>query len=128
MFKIMKYLFVINLYKRAKKQFVILVFSLATIILSSLILSDVMTVASGLSLYLLIALKWIIILSLMFLMVLSILKILELALPVPINTKQTNVIEVHNEAVNRKKEIILNKGRIFTESDMILQKYTRDAK
>ena len=128
MFKILKYFFVISLYKKAKKQFVILAISLITILLSSLIISDVMTVVSGLNLYFLIVLKWMIILSMILFIALTLLKIMELATPIPIIKKHKKEITVDNEAVNRKKETTLKKDRLFTESEMILQKYAKGTK
>ena len=128
MFKILKYFFVISLYKKAKKQFVILAISLITILLSSLIISDVMTVASGLYLYVLIVVKWMIILSMTLLIALTLLKIMELATPIPIIIKNTKQITAANEAANGKKETTLKKDRLFTESEMILQKYAKGAK
>ena len=128
MFKILKYFFVISLYKKAKKQFVILAISLITILLSSLIISDVMMVVSGLNLYILIVIKWMIILSMLVLIGLKLLKIIELAMPAPLTVKQTKYIAVADEAVNRKKEITLKKDRLFTESEQIIQKYIRGAR
>ena len=127
MFQMLKYFFVISLYKKAKKQFVILAISLITILLSSLIISDVMTVVSGLNLYVLIVLKWMIILSMIVLIALTLLKIMELATPIPIIKKHKKEITVDSEAVNRKKETTLKKDRLFTESEMILQKYAKGA-
>ena len=128
MFKILKYFFVISLYKKAKKQFVILAISLITILLSSLIISDVMTVVSGLNLYVLIVLKWCINLSMIFLIALMLLKIINLATPAPVIIKPNKEVTVTKEAVNRKKETTLKKDRLFTESEMILQKYAKGTK
>ena len=127
MFKILKYFFVISLYKKAKKQFVILAISLITILLSSLIISDVMTVVSGLNLYVLIVLKWCINLSMILLLALTLLKIIKLAMPAPIIIKPKKEVTVAKEAVNSKKETTLKKDRLFTESEMILQKYAKGA-
>lgn len=127
MFQILKYFFVINLYKKAKKQFAILVILLITILLSGLIISDVMTVVSGPKLYVLIGLKWMIVLLMILFIVLTLLKIIELASPATI-IKHTKEFSADHEAVNRKKEITLNKERLLTESEMIIQKYTKGTK
>ena len=128
MFKILKYFFVISLYKKAKKQFVILAISLITILLSGLMISDVMTVVSGLDLYILIVLKWCIILSMILLIALTLLKIIKLATPAPIIKKLIKEVTVAKEAGNSKKETTLKKDRLFTESEMILHKYEKGSK
>jgi len=128
MFKILKYFFVISLYKKAKKQFLILAISLITILLSSLIISDVMAVASDLNLYFLIVLKWVIILTMIVFIALALLTIMKRATLTPRIIKNTKNITVDNETVNSKKEITLKKDRLFTESEQILQKYTRGSK
>ena len=128
MFKILKYFFVISLYKKAKKQFLILAISLITILLSSLIISDVMAVASDLNLYFLIVLKWVIILTMIVFIALALLTIMKRATLTPRIIKNTKNITVDNETVNSKKEITLKKDRLFTESEQILQKYTRGTK
>ena len=130
MFKILKYYFVITIYKKAKKQFLILAISLIIMILSGLIINDVMTVASDLNLYFLIVLKWIIIFLMMIYITFNFIKILKLAMPEtnPIIMKYKNIITLNNEPVNIKKETILKKDKLFTESDNILHKYIRDKK
>lgn len=128
MFKMLKYFFVISLYKKAKNQFVILVISLITILLSSLIISDVMTFASGLNPYVLIVLKWCINLSMILLIALTLLKIIKLATPTPIIIKPKKQVRMAKRAANKKKETTLKQDKLFTESEMILQKYAKCTK
>jgi len=128
MFKILKYFFVISLYKKTKKQFLILAISLITILLSSLIISDFIAVSSDLNLYFLIVLKWAIILTMIVFIALALLKIMKRATLTPGIIKHTKYIAVDDETVNSKKEITLKKDRLFTESEQILQKYTRGTK
>ena len=87
-----------------------------------------MTVVSGLNLYVLIALKWMIILSMILLIALTLLKIIKLATPAPIIKKPKKEVTVVKEAVNIKKETTLKKDRLFTESEQIYQKYTKGTK
>jgi hypothetical protein len=122
MFRALKYIFVISLYKKTKKQFVILAISVTAILVSSLMISDIMTTISGKYIYLLILLKWMIILSMILLIILSLLKIMKVLMSNPI-IKLTKKIKTNNNIVNKKQEMILKKVNLLTESEMIINKY-----
>lgn len=124
MFKVLKYLFLANLYNRAKKSFITLLISIISLVVLSLMMNDAINVATGMSVYLLLLLKWIIILSLLGLIGYNILKIIN-SVMTPFNTEketQTN----DEEVVDTKKNRILSKDKLYTKSDLILQKYTKD--
>ena len=123
MFKVLKYLMFANLYSRAKKSFLILFGSIILIILISLIINDAVSVASGISIFILLIIKWVSILSLMALIGFSILKIINIA-TAPF--KSEKVVTITDAAVDSKKDRILNKEKLFTKSDLILQKYMKD--
>ena len=120
MFKTLKYLLLANLYKRAKKNFLILFGSIIFLILISLIMSDAISVASGFTLYILIIVKWVIVLFLIGSIGLSLIKIVNAATSSFVSEdKKRTVVDV-------KKDRILNKERLFTKSDSILQKHMKD--
>ena len=124
MFKVLKYLMFANLYNRAKKSFFILFGSIISIILISLIINDAVSVASGISIFILLIIKWISILSFMALIGFTILKIINIA-TTPFTSEKV-VSNTDETVVNSKKDRILNKEKLFTKSDSILQKYMKD--
>ena len=128
MFKAFKYLLLANLYKKAKKSFVMLFVYLVSLMLVSLIINDLMSVSTGVIIYILLLIKWIIILSLLSLICLSILKIFNVATN-PFETNKQDEFTKDDEAQvsqDIKKERILSKEKLFTRSDLILQKYMKD--
>ena len=124
MFKVLKYLMFANLYNRAKKSFFILFGSIISIILISLIINDAVSVANGISVYILLIIKWVSILSLMALIGFTILKIINIA-TTPFTSEKV-VSSTDETVVDRKKDLILNKEKLFTKRDLILQKYIKD--
>jgi len=124
MFKAFKYLLLAKLYKRAKKSFVILFASLVSLFIVSLIINDLLSIATGMSVYILLTVKWVIILGLLALIFYSFIKILNIALTpfedvtIPVFKKE----EKHDD----KKEYILSKEKLHTKSDLIMQKYMKD--
>lgn len=120
MFKALKYLLLANLYKRTKKNFLIFFGSIVSLILISLIMNDAVSVASGMTLYILIIMKWTVILFLIQLIGLNLLRIINVATtPFAAESKKTSSVDI-------KKEWILNKEQLFTKSDSILQKYMKE--
>jgi len=117
MFKTLKYLLFVTLYKKAKKSFTMLFIYIVVLILGSLILTDMMNIASGSSVYIFLLIKWSFVLVLMSLIVFSIFKILNVA---------TNPFEKTKEKPNDKKSRIISKEELFTKSDLIIQKYMKD--
>lgn len=119
MFKVFKYLFLVTLYKKAKKSFVMLAMYVVLLILLSLILNDLISVATGLTVYVLLLVKWVLILLLLILIAFTLVKIFSVA---------TNPLKKREEEreVNTKKERILAKEKLSTKSDLILQKYMKE--
>ena len=126
MFKVLKYLLLANLYNRAKKSFFILFGSLISLLLTSLILNDAVSVASGISIYILLLVKWIIILSLLGLIGFSILKIINVATS-PFTTEEKSQDANETIIVDVKKARVLNKEKLLSKSDLIMQKYMKDS-
>ena len=125
MFKAIKYLFMANLYSKAKKNFLILFGSVLGLTLVSLIISDAISVASGMSIYVLLIVKWIFILVFIIMIGYSILKILHIAIN-PLGVENKNTKKTKEEVLDEKKQYILEKEKIFTKSDLIIQKYMKD--
>jgi len=123
MFKAIKYLLLANLYSRAKRSFLALIIAIVSLILITFIMGDFISVASGMPLYSLIIAKWLIVLALMGFIAFSILKIINIA-TAPF-TKETKAKAVNTSKVDTKKERILNKEKLFTRSDSILEKYIK---
>ncbi|MDF1884130.1 hypothetical protein JHD49_09280 [Sulfurimonas sp. SAG-AH-194-C21] len=123
MYRVLKYVFMANTYKRAKSSFITLFLSFMGLVLSVWIISDFMSVSSGVMVYVLLLLKWVMILSLISLMGYSILKIINVASN-PFATKDKPVVvqDVY------KKEYILNKAVLRSKSDLIVEKYLKDLK
>ncbi len=127
MFKTLKYLFLARVYKRAKKSFILLSGSLISLLLVSLILNDAISVAGGISVYVLLVVKWAVILSLLVLAGYSALKIVNIAFSPFGEDKKTSVAALGMQTEkDGKKEYILNKEILLTKSDQILEKYMKD--
>ena len=127
MFKTLKYLFLASLYKKAKKSFVMLFTCIVSLILFSLIMNDVINITTSEIIYMLLPLKWIVILFLFSLIAFSVLKIFNIAA----NPFESKLIDKETENIkqtlnNTKKERILAKEKLFTQSDLILQKYMKN--
>lgn len=127
MFKTFKYLLLASLYKKAKKSFMILFVYVVSLILISFIINDLMSISTGVSVYVLLLIKWASILSLLSLIGFSILKILNIATN-PFESKENEVTKKDKSKVSTdtKKERILAKEKLFTASDIIVQKYMKD--
>ena len=127
MFKAFKYLLLASLYKKAKKSFVMLFVYLVSLMLISFIINDLMSVSTGVAVYILLLIKWVSILSLLSLIGFSILKIFNIATN-PFESKEDEVTKSNKEEVftDTKKDRILAKEKLFTQSDLIMQKYMKD--
>ena len=127
MFKTFKYLLLASLYKKAKKSFMILFVYVVSLILISFIINDLMSISTGVTVYILLLIKWASILSLLSLIGFSILKILNIATN-PFESKENEVTKNDKSKVSTdtKKERILAKEKLFTTSDIIVQKYMKD--
>ena len=127
MFKTFKYLLLASLYKKAKKSFMMLIVYVVSLILISFIINDLMSISTGVTVYILLLIKWASILSLLSLIGFSILKILNIATN-PFESKENEVTKNDKSKVSTdtKKERILAKEKLFTTSDIIVQKYMKD--
>lgn len=119
MFKVFKYLLLVKLYQKAKKSFVMLFVYIVSLVLLSFMMDDIISISSDSLGYILVLIKWILNLLLLVLIASSILKIYTLASS-PFEQKEKKV------TVDTKKDRILAKEKLFTQSDLIMQKYTKD--
>ena len=122
MFKILKYLFVANVYKKVKKELIIFTISLFLLLLSSAILNDIITVTTGVNLYALIVVKWVVVLLLFAYIFFIFVKIVNVITSNPFKKKKLRTT-TPNEVVYSKREYILNKDVLLTQTNIILQKY-----
>jgi len=127
MLKAFKYLLLASLYKKAKKSFVMLFVYLVALMLISFIINDLMSISTGVAVYILLLIKWVLILSLLSLIGFSILKIFNIATN-PFESKEDEVTKSNKEKLftDTKKDRILAKEKLFTQSDLIMQKYIKD--
>ena len=121
MFKVFRYLFLVTLYKKAKKSFIILFLSIVTLPLISFMINDFINISKSSDLYMLIVLKWAIIISLIFLILYNIIKIINITIN-PFKDEQTSLKEKKQEF---EKTYILEKKKLFTKSDNIINKYIK---
>lgn len=127
MFKALKYFLLATLYKKAKKSFMMLFIYVTSLILISFILNDLISISSGITIYILLLIKWLSILLLLGLVGFSILKILNIATnPFEKHEKEVMDTDKTKAPVNNKKNRILEKDQLFTTSDLIMQKYMKD--
>ncbi len=123
MFRVFKYIFAASLYKKAKKHFIWLFMFIASLILFSFMIGDLISVATGFSVYALLLVKWITIPTLLALILFRVLRIVNIASN-PFESVEK--IEKKSVVVDEKKEKILAKERLYTQSDLIMQKYMKD--
>lgn len=88
------------------------------LILLSLMFSDFISIASGVSLYVLIFVKWVSVVLLLILIAITLAKIFSLATTIFEKSEDMKELDV-------KKEKILSKEKLSTKSDLILQKYMK---
>ena len=123
MLKMFKYLFLANLFKKAKKNIVIAASMLLLLMISTFLMNDLLAVASGSDKYLFLLIKWVLILLFIAITVYNLLKVF--------NTATESVgIKPKSEAVvvtDAKKERILAKEHLQTKSDRIMKKYMKKA-
>jgi len=118
MFKLFKYLLLASLYKKAKTNFVILSVCFVMLILSWLMLDDLIPHLAGMNVFIFLTIKWVSIILLLGVMWFNILHIFNIATN-PLNSQE-------DEVTKTKKNKILTKDKLFTKSDLIMQKYTKD--
>lgn len=126
MFKAFKYLFLVSLYKKAKYSFKMLLVDVVLLILINLIINDLLSISTGMTVYILLLVKWAVILVLLGLIGLNILKILNIATN-PFEKIEDESASDSKEELSKdaKKNQILAKEELFTKSDLIIQKYMK---
>jgi hypothetical protein len=118
MFKLLKSIFIFNIIKKAKKYILFILSCLLIMIVFNFILDDIINIVDN-QLYILIF-KWIINIFLITIVILNIKKILSL-----------NYIELQNDTFNYnddfelKKDNIMNKTKLTSKSDLIINKYKK---
>ena len=122
MFKALKYIFLANLYKRAKTSIIIFFSSFVGMVVFSFIINDIISVSHGVGLYVLLGVKWLVLLALLGLMLYSFLKVLNLASS-PFENEKKGLVVISHAKADDKKEYILAKDKLYTKSEQILQKY-----
>ena len=123
MFKVFKYLFLANLYKRAKKSIFTLVGFFIILLFFTFIINDLLAVVNGVNIYILLSLKWIVIFLLFTLIARSFLKIMDMATTLS-NNDNTPTNRVKSQ--DNKREYILTKEKLFSKEDTILEKYMKN--
>ena len=124
MFKVVKYLFLANLYKRAKRKIILFAGLSLFFILFSFMINDLISISTGISIEILFLVKWVSILSLIIFMMHTLLQIINIA-TTPFKEDDVKVQPLATKR-DTKKEHILNKDRLYTKSDLILQKYMKE--
>ena len=110
-----------GLYKKAKRYFYTLLALVITLVLINLILSDAIDVSTNVTVYLLLIVKWIANLSILGVLAFNILKIINIATN-PFSKNKTGI----TKPLVKKKNRILNKEIILTQSDLIMKKYMKE--
>ena len=119
MFKALKYLFIMTLFKKAKRSFVSLMIYISLIVIVNLIFNDLISISTETAVYNILFIKWVTNILLLALIILSLLNIFHVAT----NPLQTKISEKKEDL---KKKKILGKEKLYTRSEQILQKYKRD--
>ena len=123
MFKLLKYLLLANLYKKAKRKIILFVGTLFTLIFFTLILNDLLSIVDGVNIYLLLITKWVGIFALFTFMVRTLLQIISMTTTLSYKDDTPTSSSTTKES---KKEHILAKERLYTKSETILEKYIKD--
>jgi len=118
---VFKYLFIANLYSKAKRSLLGAGVMLVLLVTSTFIMNDLLTVASGSEKYLFLLVKWVLVLFFMAMFGYYLLKVFNVA-TAPIRSKPKE-----SEPVVRddKKERILAKEQLLRKSDRIMDKYVK---
>ena len=121
MFKVFKYLFIANLYHKAKRSILGAAIMLLLLVISTFIMNDILSVASGSEKYLFLLLKWVLVLFFMAMVGYFLLKVFNAASSsISIKSRDTEpMIE------DIKKKRILGKNHLLSKSDRIMDKYVK---
>lgn len=116
MFKIVKYYMLLSLYRRVKKNIIVIVISVLIMILTSYIFIDLIEMLDKSNKFGFIAIKWLILILLFVVIVVNMLKIMK-TLSEPFGKEQ------NDQVLDETKERILAKKYLMSRSDLILRKY-----
>ncbi len=119
MFKMLKYIFIVNIYKKTKSNVVAVGMAVSFLFLTAFVSSDFIGATQGSEKYILILLKWLAIGLLLWVIVRNVKKIWKVAT----DSVQLKMSEPTNKDL--KKERILGKDRLQSRSDLILKKYKK---
>lgn len=116
MFKALKYIYLTTLLQKAKKHFLMLVVYVISILIVNLIANDFIAINQGTMVYILIFMKWIFTLLLLGFLLFTLLKVINIASN-PLKSTDT-------KDVDERKERIISRKTLLTQSNLIIQKYT----
>ncbi|WP_151899654.1 hypothetical protein [Sulfurimonas hydrogeniphila] len=114
MLRILKYLYLANFYKKAKSHIGMLILYGVVLLLVSLIMNDLISVSQESVAYFMLLIKWVIVFALLWLIVLKIIRIFTMASQ-PFSKEKTD----------SKKEHLLSKKKLLTQSEQIMEKYVK---
>ncbi len=120
MFKTLKYLFLANTYRKAKRNILTIIAMFILLMFSTLLMNDLLDVATGGEKYIFLTVKWIMIFLFLSIIVYNTLKVLN-AITQPLSIANSSKPKV----VDTKKEHIMAKEQLSTKSDQIMQKYMK---
>ncbi len=120
MFKTLKYLFLANTYRKAKRNILTIVAMFILLMFSTLLMNDLLDVATGSEKYIFLTVKWIMVFLFLSIIVYNTLKILN-AITQPLSIANSSKPKV----VDTKKEHIMAKEQLSTKSDQIMQKHMK---
>ena len=121
MLKVFKYLFMANLYQKAKRSVLGAGIMILLLIVTTFLMNDLLAVASGREKYIFILLKWALILFFMSMLGYYLLKVFNVA-SMSVGLKSKDVKPV---VADVKKERILGKDQLVRRSDRIMDKYVK---
>ncbi len=116
MFKLAKYYVLINLYKQSKQNVLIVLAALVLFVILAFIFGDLMLMTKGDEKYILLMVKWIVLLLLIFIAVWNISKALR-------KVQHPFVQEKNNDVFDVRKEKLMGKKYLQNRSELILNKY-----
>ena len=127
MFRVFKYLIMASIYKKAKKNFIILFISAFFLIITNLIINDLIEISSDKIIFLLLLSRWCITLILLSLIIFSITKIFNIIVnPFEKKDNQSLLSTTSKVYKDKKKDYLLSKEKLLTKSDLIMTKYTKN--
>ena len=106
----------LNLYRRGKKNMIVIVTSLVAMIFVSYIFSDIIGMIDSSSRYGFVAIKWLLLLGLVWVIVFNVRKMLK-TISLPFECAG------NDSMIDERKEKILAKEHLKSRSDLILEKY-----